>query len=239
MADPGPSCSGHRVSRHRWWSVLVPTGLALLLVVGCGPSGPPDPLSADVEEARTAQAQRMIAAQDEVVSILGGEVLGRSSIDQCYEGQRNWKVDTGYDHRCSLLMGVLISVEGDFRALMLDADDALRGSEWQSTGEWPGQLVDEYWALRAGEDADGRVRLDRLPGPHSVRREGLLLGFDYGSADDDRGLERIDRSQRSTLWCCGLPYFERRELIDVDQAAEAAQHEHLILITVDGHYLEK
>jgi hypothetical protein len=238
MADPTSNVSGHRPTRHRW-PVLAPMIVALLLTGGCGPPSPPDPLSAHAEEARTAQAQRMIAAQDEVVSILGGEVLGRSSIDQCYEGQRNWKVDTGYDHRCSLLMGVLISVEGDFRTLMLDADDALKGSEWQSTGEWPGQLVDGYWALRAGEGADGRVRLDRLPGPHSVRREGLRLGFDYGNADDDRGLERIDRSQRSTLWCCGPPYFERHQLIDIDQAAATAHNEQLILITVDGHYLEK
>jgi hypothetical protein len=212
--------------------------MAALLVGGCGPPGPPDPLSVRAVEARTAQVQQMGAALDEIVDLFGGDVLGASSVDECYEGQRNWKVDTGYDHRCSLLLGVLIGVEGDFRTLMLDADDALRASGWQSHGEWPGQLVEEYWDVRAGESTDGDVRLDRLPGPHSVRRDGLGLAFDYGRAADERGLERIDRGQQATLWCCGRPYFEQRELMNVDQAVASAAHQHLILITVDGHYLE-
>lgn len=181
----------------------------------------------------------MSAALEDVVDFVGGEVLGQSLVDECYEGQRNWKVDTGYDHRCSLLVGVLIGIGGDFRSHMLAADEALRDLQWQSPdGEWPGQLVDEYWDLRASESPDGRVRLDRLPGPHSVRRDDLSLSFDYGSAVDEHGLERIDRSQRSTPWCCGPPYFERRELMDVDQAAQTA-HQHLILITVEGHYLQR
>ncbi len=184
--------------------------------------------------------EQMGDALDEVVGILAGEVLGESLVDECYEGQRNWKVDTGYDYRCSLLMGVLIGIDGDFRTRMLDADVALRGLEWQSRNdEWPGQVVDDYWDLRAGESPDGNVRLDRLPGPHSVRRDDLRLLFDYGSAADDRGLDGIERSQQATLWCCGLSFFERSELIDVAQAAEKAQHKHLVLITVEGHYLQK
>jgi hypothetical protein len=72
-----------------------------------------------------------------------------------------------------------------------------------------------------------------------VRRDDLKLGFTYGSAADDRGLEGIDRSQRSTLWCCGPPYYEHLALIDVDQAGEAADHQHLVLITIEGHYLQR
>jgi hypothetical protein len=182
----------------------------------------------------------MGAALDEVVATVDGQVLGVSEIDECYEGQRNWKVDTGYDYRCSLLIGVLIGIDGDFRAQMLDADVALSELGWQSgDGEWPGQLVDGYWDLRAGESPDGHVRLDRLPGPLTVTRGDLRLLFDYGSVIDDRGLDRIDRSQQSTPWCCGLPFFDKREPMDVDQATGAQRHEHLILITVEGHYFQK
>jgi hypothetical protein len=182
----------------------------------------------------------MHAALDEVVDILGGQVLGESSVDECYEGQRNWKVDLGYHYRCSLLVGVLIGVDGDFRALMLAADGALQELQWRShEGDWPGQKVDEYWELRASESSDGRVRLDRLPGPLSVRRDDLRLGFAYGSTADDRGLERIDRSQRSTMWCCGPPYYDGLVLIDVDQAVAGADHQHLILVTIEGHYLQR
>lgn len=153
--------------------------------------------------------EQMNVALEDIVDILGGEVLGASSVD------------------------------GDFRTLMLDADVALRELAWESgNGEWPGQLVDGYWELRAGESPDGRVRLDRLPSPYSVRRDDLRLRFDYSGATEARGLERLDRSQRSTLWCCGRPFYEDRELMDVDRAAGAARHEHLILVTVDGHYLQ-
>ena len=181
----------------------------------------------------------MHAALDEVVDIPGGQVLGESSVDECYEGQRNYKVDLGYHYRCSLLIGVLIGVDGDFRTLMLAADAALQDLQWQSQGDWPGQLVDEYWDLRASESPDGKVRIDRLPGPHSVRRDDLRLGFAYGSANDEGGLEGIDRSQQATMWCCGAPYFEQRALIDIGQAGEGADHQHLILITVEGHYLQR
>lgn len=186
-----------------------------------------------------ATVEQMGSALDEVVDLLDGQVLGESLVDQCYEGQRNWKVDTGYDHRCSLVTGVLLSVDGDVRALMLDADLALQELQWQSPdGQWPGQLVDGYWDLRAGESSDGSVRLDRLPGPLSLRRDDLRLLFDYSDAGDARGLEGIDRSQQSTLWCCGPPFFERRELIDVEQAAATAHHDQLVLVTVEGHYLQ-
>lgn len=135
--------------------------------------------------------------------------------------------------------GVLVGIDGDFRATMLDADVALLELQWQSdNGEWPGQLVDEYWDLRAGESPDGSVRLARLPAPWSVMRDGLRLRFDYMSAADDRGLGRLDRGQQVTLWCCGLPYFERHELMDVEQAAQSTQREHLILITVEGDYFQ-
>lgn len=184
--------------------------------------------------------QQIGDALDEVVATVDGRVLGESAIDECYEGQRNWKVDTGYDYRCSLQIGALIGIDGNFRTQMLDADVALTELGWQpGSGEWPGQLVDEYWDLRASERPDGHVRLDRLPGPHTVTRSDLRLMFDYGSVADDRGLDRIDRSQQSTLWCCGLPFYETREPMDVHQAAEAQQHEHLILITVEGHYFQK
>ena len=239
MADLTASIGGPRTTGHRW-TVVAPIILAALLIGGCGPSSPPDPLSARAVEARTAQVQQIGAALDEVVGIMGAEVLGESSVDECYEGQRNWKVDTGYNYRWSLLMGVLLGIDGDVRKLLLAADVDLRERQWRShEGEWPGQLVDEYWDLRAGETPDGSVRLDRLPGPHSVRRDDLSLRFDYGSAADEGGLDRIDRSQRSMVWCCGPPFFERRELMDVDQAAEAAHHQHLILITVEGHYLQR
>ena len=214
--------------------------VAAMLFGGCAIfSSPPDPMSNAVVEARAEQTQLMKDALSEVADELDGEVIGQSSVDQCYEGQRNWKVDTGYDHRCSLLIGVLIGLDGDFRAQMLDLDSSLRELGWESdNGEWPGGLVDDYWDLRSGENLDGHVRLDRLPGPYGVRRDDLRLLFDYGSPTDERGLERIDRRQKVTLWCCGLPLYEDKDLLDVSQAVGAAPRDHLILITVEGHYFE-
>ena len=237
---PNPSRSTDSRIRASRWTFVPLTIVAVLLASGCGPPSQPDPLSAKAVEARAEGMQQMREARDEVVATFGGLVLGESSVDECYQGQRSYKVDTGYDYRCSLLISVLIALDGDFRAQMLDADAALRELGWQSRdGEWPGQLVDEYWDLRAGESADGRVWLNRLPSSRSVIRDDLRLLFNYADVADDRGLERIDRGQQSTLWCCGLPFFERKELIDVDRAVAAAPHEYLILITVEGHYLGK
>jgi hypothetical protein len=239
MSDRTASLGWRARSGHRR-PVVAATVLAALLLGGCGPPDRPDPLSEPAVTARAETMERMHDGLDEVVAILDGQVLGESSVDECYEGQRNWKVDLGYDHRCSLLIGVLIGVDGDFRTLMLAVDVDLQERQWRSPdGGWPGQLVDAYWELRASENPDGRVRLDRLPGPHSVHRDDLGLRFAYGSTDDDRGLERIDRSQRSTLWCCGPPYYEQRALMDVARAVEGADQPHLVLLTIEGHYLQR
>lgn len=210
--------------------------VVLSLLTGCGP---PDPHAEDVVELRVGRTDLMRRELRDVAFAVGGEVLGESRVDQCYEGQRNYKVDTGYSDRCSLLIGSLVGFDGDFRATMAELDTELAGLGWESfDGEWPGQLVDGYWDLRAGESGDGSVRLDRLPGPLGLYRDDLRLLFDYGSAHDERGLDRIDRSQEVTLWCCGLPGYEDEELIDLTQV-DAGRHEHLVLITVEGHYWER
>jgi hypothetical protein len=197
-------------------------------------------LAAAVTEARIRVADRMTTALDEVASSIDGEVLGRSSIDECYAGQRNWKVDTGYDHRCSLVTGVLIGTDGDFRARMLDLDRSLEELGWLShDGEWPGQLVDEYWDLRAAESPDGDVPLGRLPGPLSVVRDGLRIRFAYTDADDDAGLRRLDRFHQTTVWCCGLPFHEDRRPLDLAQITRARTPRFLVLAIVEGHYVEQ
>lgn len=229
---------GDRVGWRRWFGVAA-VYVTAVLFAGCGVSSPPDPLSASVVEARSDRMEQIGEAGDELVAAFGGQVLGRSSIDECYEGQRNWKVDRGYDYRCSLRGGVLIAIDGNFRARMLDADVALRELGWESSsGEWPGQLVDDYWDLRAGESSDGRVRIDRLPGPYTVMRGELTLGFDYGRVADVGGLDRIDRSQQSTVWCCGPTFYDNRDLIDLVRATRTVQEAHLVFITIESHYFQ-
>jgi hypothetical protein len=190
-------------------------------------------------EARAEQDDLLEESLDEVARALGGEVLAGSRYDECYQGQRNSKVDTGYGYRCTLLMGRLVGFDGDFRAQMLDLDARLAAIGWESTdGNWPGQLVDDYWDMRAAESKTGLPRLDRLPGPWGVYRDDVRIMFDYGSPSDERGLERIDRAQQRSVWCCGAPFYTDSDLVDIVDVGSSAS-DHLILITVEGHYWEQ
>jgi hypothetical protein len=237
--DSDNSIPGER--RRRRPIVVASWSVALAVaMVGCGEPDPPDPLATAVVESRTASASELTQAVDEVATSIGGEILGRSSVDECYAGQRNYKVDTGYNHRCSLVVGALVGTDGDFRSTMADVDRSLRDLGWDTyEGEWPGQLVNRYWELRAGEDPDGRVAISRLPGPNTLYRDDLRMRFAYGDSESIRGLDAIDGRQRVTLWCCGLPFHEDRQLIDLDQVVRSTKHEHLVFITVEGHYLER
>lgn len=228
------------VRRHRRLIGMASWSVALAVaMVGCGESGPPDPLATAVVESRTAAASELTEAVDEVASSIGGEVLARSSVDECYAGQRNYKVDTGYNHRCSLIVGALVGTDGDFRSTMTDVDRSLRDLGWETNdGEWPGQLVNRYWELRAGEHPDGRVAISRLPGPNTLHRDDLRMRFAYGDVESTRGLGAIDGRQRVTPWCCGLPFYEDRQLIDLDRVVRSNADEHLVFVTVEGHYLE-
>ena len=237
MGKLGSAYLEHRGGPWVWMPIAAATA-ALLMTASCAASPrQPDPMAASTVDQRATFTSYVTDAVDELASSIDGDILGRSSVDQCYAGQRNWKVDTGYDHRCTLTVGVLIGTDGDFRSTMRDVDASLQELGWvSSAGEWPGQLVDRYWDLRAAESPDGQVAIDRLPAPFSVRRDDLAIRFSYGGLDD-RGLDRLDRAQRITTWCCGPPFHEIREPIDLTEIAENQRHRHLILITVEGHYL--
>lgn len=215
--------------------------LLAITVAGCGLGSPIDPAADEVVDLRVQETERIRVALSDVVDALGGEALAESHVDRCYSGQRNYKVDTGYSHRCSLMKGVLIGFDGDFRNQMLLFDGSLAELGWESDdGEWPGDLIDEYWELREGEASDGTVLLGRLPGVYGIRQDEMRMLFSYSSnPDDSLGRYTIDLSQGVTGWCCGLPYHAEDEYFDVDKVADNTQHEHLVLITIQGAYFEK
>lgn len=223
---------------NRVMRIVVVAGLSLwFLLSGCHSQAvSPDPVADAVAAARAGTTERVEMVLAEVSRGLRGDELGHSQVDQCYEGQRNYKVDTGYEHRCSLLLGVLVGLDGDFRARMLELDGWLQQSGWQSRdGEWPGALVDAYWDLHRGESPDGRVRIHHLPAPNDLRRDDLRMLLDYG---DPNELSRIDRAQQETLWCCGVPYHEDEVTFEVNQLAGDTAYEHYVFISVEAHYFQ-
>jgi hypothetical protein len=208
--------------------------LAAAFLVGCGP---PNPQSADIVESRESTVALIEGALDELAEGFGATTLAESRVDACYEGQRNYKVDTGYSHRCSLRLGLLVGFDGDFRAEMTGLEDTLEEQGWQAS-ESLGELVGRYWDLRAGEASDGVVLIDRLPSPNSISRGELTLELDFGGAEDDSGRLRIDRAQQTTFWSLRLTY-ENTDLFDIAGTLEGNTYEHLVLFSIEGHYFSR
>ena len=214
--------------------------VGVVLLVGCGVGPQVDPFADHVIDLRAEEADRINLALAESVDALEGDVLAEARVDECYEGHRGWKRTDPYRHRCSLHMSVLIGIDGDFQTQMLQFDDSLRGLGWRSDSddEWPGMKVAEYWDLREREAGGGDVRISRLPGVWGIRRDGLRMLFDYSHPDDELGRYSIDLRQGVTHWG-GITYHRQQELFDVDEVADQAVHQHLIMLTVTGHYLEQ
>ena len=199
--------------------------------------GPPDPQSTGLVEARRDLRMEIDEALTELGGELGAEVLASSIVDECYRGQRNYKVDTGYRHRCSLRGTVLVGFEGDFRSEMFDFDDFLKRSGWVAD-EWPGQRADEFWEMRAAESDDGTVDISRL-GKASPTKGDLTLSFEYSGQENLFSLERISEHQRNIFWGFGPPTYDTADLFDLDDVLEGQPYEHLVLIVVEGNYYSR
>src|SRR5688572_20587591 len=130
----------------------------MLLFTGCeimgpsGPSGPPpDPLSTEIVELRDQGTRRADRAVAQAAGLLGGKVVGRASNDQCWEGQRNWKVDEGFDYRCAARRVVVVGFDSDFRKRIARFDRRVFAAGWLCDYKCNSELVDEYWNLRKAE----------------------------------------------------------------------------------------
>jgi hypothetical protein len=184
----------------RSFPALLLVAVSSVVLLGCGlggpsgPSGPPPDAKSDaiVELRRdgTRDADRALA---DAAKMLGGEVLGRASNDRCWEGQRNWKLDEGYDYRCSAFRALVVGFAGDFRSRIARFDRRLFASGWECDlhfeCESNSQLVEEYWELRRAERVKGQpFPIWRLPTKtDGYARGDLRLYVDYASASTVAG----------------------------------------------------
>lgn len=152
MTKPHPTdaASGPRNRGEGWWLFRVVEVIAIAIGIGGllfgalivltftgGPVGlwhslqpAPDPSSRAVSAARDAQRARQTAALDELQR--GGELVPgpTGSDDACDQGQNNYKVQTGYAHRCVVRTTRFFLQPGDLVTDMTSLDARLRGAGW-------------------------------------------------------------------------------------------------------------
>jgi hypothetical protein len=222
--------------------VLVPLSLALSACLGLGEDNgpPPDPLAPDVVAARESAATRADEALAEAVSALGGRVVGRGSDDACYQGQNNYKVNEGYDHRCTLRRAAAVAFDGDFRRRIARFDRRLFEAGWGcSRMPCPETLsgnVEEYWDFRVAEYGTRRFPISSLP-PVAYERGDEYLDVRYGGADKTGrfSLEDLHRRKRGSVF----ESYRRQDPLDVDGVlARAKRSDYVVGLALETDYLE-
>ena len=225
-------------------ALLAPLCLVLSACVGPGEDNgpPPDPFAPDVVEARKAATSRADAALDEAAADLEGRIVARTSTDECYSGQNNYKVSDGFDHRCTLRRAVVVGFDGDFRERISAFDQRLFGEGWDCGGipcdpTYSG-LVEEYWDFRKPEYGGNDPPISVLPTATSYQRDGLYLDVGYVSARHRSGrtvLEGWHRRQRGGLF----ESFERTRPFDVDTVLERiAPYDYAVALAIETDYLD-
>jgi hypothetical protein len=218
------------------------------VVVGCGEvlggednGPPPDPTARDVVEARDVATNSADAALADAAAALGGRVVARTTADACYEGQNNWKVHDGYDHRCTLRRAVVVAFDGDFRKRIATFDDRVFASGWGCYGapcaETLSGNVEEYWDFRKAEYGGHDPPITSLPTTSTYDRDGLYLDVQYAGADKTgrHWLGGWHRRQRGGLFTS----FERSQPLDVDGVLSRADaFEYVVALAIETDYFE-
>jgi hypothetical protein len=223
------------------------TAFAALALAGCVSLGqdngpPPDPTAADVVDARRAATRRADAALDEAARALEGRIVARTSTDECYEGQNNYKVHDGYDHRCTLRRAVVVGFDGDFRERIDVFDRRLFAAGWDcggvGCGETNAELVEEYWDFRKPEYGGNDPPISVLPTTSFYQRDGLYIDVGYVSATHPSGRVVLDgwhRRQRGGLFTS----YERPRPFDADAVlARVARYDYAVALAFEADYFE-
>ena len=200
---------------------------------------PPDPYSPEIVEQRREAVAEADSAIREAVALLLGDVVGRASSDECYEGQRNYKVDDGYAHRCTIRRVAAIAFDGDFRERIAQFDRGLFRAGWGCLSspchETLAGMVDEYWDMRSAEVGGGAFPISRLPSTGYTRGD-LHFDVDYIAADRASAfsLENSHRRQRGGLH---TSYKVARPL-DVPRVLARAAKVYVVLVAIERDYFE-
>jgi hypothetical protein len=207
-----------------------------------GPSGPPpDAQSEEIVELRRDGTRAADRALVNAAKMLGGEMLGRASNDRCWEGQRNYKVDEGYDYRCSILRALVVGFGGDFRSRIARFDQRLFASGWECDPyfecESNSQLVEEYWDLRSAERLKGQpFPIWRLPTKgDGYARGDVRLYVEYAStvAGSTYWLETASFMSRSGL----RRFYEDERPLDVQAVLAAGRrYPYLVVLSTEIDY---
>lgn len=228
---------GQRVALKVLAAAVAGLGVVVLMYALANPS-PPDPSDEAMAALRLVATDAADEALAGVTAALGGEELAWSSTDKCWEGQRNWKVDDGYDHRCAVRLAVAVGFDGDFRERIDRFDRRLAASGWGCSWCDPDDhlsaQVDEYWAYAAEVGRDS-FPISRLPRATQYSRGDLRLEVAYGGSDIG-GRRAIGRFHE--IWS-GHVTHEVAEPFDVAAVLEAAKpFRYLVLVAVDAVYSE-
>jgi hypothetical protein len=224
---------------------LVQVGLlTCFFVAGCGGilgednGPPPDAMAPEIVDARELATDTADAALAEAAAALGGRVVARTSADACYDGQNNWKVHDGYDHRCTLRRAAVVAFDGDFRRRIARFDERLFAAGWQCPcADTLSAKVEEYWEFRKAEYGGQDPPITRLPTTTMYQRDPLYLDVQY--AGDDRAgrssLEGWHRRDRGGIFTS----FDESRPLDVEEVLRrAASSEYVVALAIETDYFE-
>jgi len=202
---------------------------------------PPDPLAAPIQEARSDATTAADDALEDAVSAVGGRVVARASEDDCYEGQNNYKVHDGYDHRCTIRRAVVAGFDGDFRERIRLLDRRLFAAGWgcyrDPCPETLSGNVDAYWDLRKQEYGGADPEISSLPTTSAYERGDQYLDVAYVGADGGgrAALGRFHRRMRGGIFTS----YERARPFDVEAALErASRFGYVVAFAVETDYFE-
>ena len=228
--------------RHDSTARLLPVALLCVTLAGCGPDPPPDPRADDVSAARRDATARADDELERAVAALGATVVDRGSDDACYEGQNNWKVHDGYDHRCTVRRVAAVTFAGDFRERIDEFDKRLFAGGWGCTPspcrETNAGLVEEYWPHRAAEYGGTDFPISSLPTTPPYEKDGLYLDLRYAGADraGQAWVEGWHRRRRGGLF----ESFREPRPLDLDAVVRHARgSRYLVLLAVEADYYDR
>lgn len=239
------------------------TGLAIiaaLLLAGCSllsvtignsirnSKSAPDANSASITRKRAKLTRAMEA---DFGALGAGTDFVRQAIatdDRCYKGENDWKVQSGFAHRCTIRITHFYGMNGDFPAKMIGLENLLSANGWTLPRASITELLTGYYdkfcgSRRMAVFGRGAITpscsLAELSKPHeryTKRNLELFISFAEKEAKD---LSRMDDVQ-SINWSTPVLTYDKKEFQNVRVLFQemTQSYQYVLAVSIQATYFE-
>ena len=205
-------------------------------------------LAKNLKSMPNPKSEAIARPREKVITEISGEFatleqktglsnFGSEFLDECYEGQNNWKVHQGFAHRCSYRITRYYGFNNDFKMQMTNFLNSLFSIGWNTNTNYNSDSIamtyDYYRNVPSGSAPN-----PFLNGGMPAKKEALEMDINY---QDARYLRNSLYDSQSIMLRAGYSKtYVNKQLLNVDTIVDtiAKNNQYLLVIKIEKDYFQ-